>query len=459
MRPVSLLIVLSVSAFGTHPAQAIQQAAKPSEAESASMQPSSCIKCHGESDLWEGERRRFHVTEQDLNDDVHWQEGLRCHDCHGGDPASTDFATVHSVEAGFRSLTSPQDIPTFCGHCHSNIQYMRQFVPSPRTDQLSEYWTSGHGQKLKSGDEKVATCVSCHGNHGILRVADPQSEVYPTRIATTCATCHSDAELMAGREYHGKPLGHQQYELWSSSVHAHVLLEKGDLSAATCNDCHGNHGAVPPEASSVANACGTCHVKVSNLFVNTKMKHRFEEHNLPGCATCHGNHEIHMPTDDMLGMQADSVCSSCHQDAKFGATFAGAEVAKMLREKLDELKRQIDESEAAIAEAERLGMEVRGPRFDLRKAETALTNARTLVHSFAPEPMNQTLDEGLQVAAEVRARADAALGEYTYRRIWLAVSTLPILLVVLLLILYIRALPLPTTQQQEPVQDLSARSG
>ena len=40
--------------------------------------------------------------------------------------------------------------------------------PSPRTDQLAEYWTSGHGKALKAtGDPKVATCISCHGKpHG-----------------------------------------------------------------------------------------------------------------------------------------------------------------------------------------------------------------------------------------------------------------------------------------------------
>jgi predicted CXXCH cytochrome family protein len=320
---------------------------------------------------------------------------------------------------------------------------MRQYQPSPRTDQESEYWTSGHGQRLKANDNSVATCISCHGSHGILRVADPKSPVYPTEVAKTCSTCHSNAELMANREYHGKTLGVEQYELWSKSVHATALLENDDMSAATCNDCHGNHGAVPPEVNSVANACGTCHVKVANLFANTQMKHRFEQQNLPGCVTCHGNHEIHLPSDEMLGMQTSAVCAKCHNDGKFGATWTGAEVAKTIREKLDELKLQIAECKAKVAEAERLGMEVRGPRFDLRKAEMALTNARTQIHSFALEPTNQTLLDGLQVTSDVQASAQHALDQYTYRRIWLAVSTLPILLAVVLLILYIRVLPIP----------------
>ncbi len=447
MRVNSSLVVLAVTLLGV-PSATAQQDPQPSAAQApatpASTQPSSCLLCHGEADLWEGERRRLYVTEQHLLNDVHWQQGLRCHDCHGGDPTSTNFVTAHREQAAFQTLNSPADVPAFCGRCHSDIEYMRQFMPSPRTDQESEYWTSGHGLRLKAtGDPDVATCVSCHGGHGILAVANPQSAVYPTQIAKTCATCHSDAELMAGREYHGRPLGHQQYDLWIDSVHATALLDNGDLSAATCNDCHGNHGAVPPEATSVANACGTCHVKVADLFANTQMKHRFEQLDLPGCATCHGHHDIRLPNDDMLGMQTGAVCSRCHNEGQFGATWAGAEVAKNLRQKLDELKLQIASAYDMVAQADRLGMEVRGPKFDLRAAETSLTNARTLIHSFALEPTNQTLEEGLQVARDVQERADQALGQYTYRRIWLAVSTLPILLVVVLLLLYIRALPLP----------------
>ncbi len=445
--PVTL-VLLSMADRGPLPAHAFpQDPASTAGEESAPGLPQdySCTVCHGPEGMLAGieENRHLIVSEHDLLADIHWQKGLRCHDCHGGSASMDDFV-AHRNDESFRRMASPADIPAFCGHCHSSIEYMRKYQPSPRTDQESEYWTSGHGQHLKSsGDAGVATCVSCHGGHGIVEVASPQSPVYPTQVAETCATCHANAELMAGREYHGKPLGHEQYELWSHSVHANALLKNGDLSAATCNDCHGNHGAVPPEASSVANACGTCHVKVAELFANTQMKHRFEQLDLPGCVTCHGNHAIHQPSDEMLGMGPDTFCARCHKDGKFGATLAGADAARTIKQGLDELRTQIARSEETVAEAERLGMEVRGPKFDLREAETALTKARTEIHSFAPAAVNQSLEKGLQVAADVQTRAEQALGQYTYRRIWLAVSTLPILLVVVLLLMYIRALPIP----------------
>ena len=402
----------------------------------------SCVKCHGESELWEGDLRRLYVTAKDLAQDIHWQKGIQCHECHGGDATSSNFIEAHSLESGFHSFKSPAEIPESCGRCHSDVVYMRRYRPSPRTDQLTEYWTSGHGQRLKSAqDPKVATCVSCHGGHGIRAVKDLESRVYPTHVAETCSTCHSNAALMAGRQYHGRPLTHNQHELWRESVHGRALLDKGDLSAPTCNDCHGNHGAVPPEVDSVANACGTCHTKVGALFAETRMKHRFEETKLPGCATCHSHHLIRSPSDEMLGMTEGAVCVRCHETGQFGATTAGATVARTMRSGLEQLKRQISEAEQKLAQAERLGMEVRGPRFELRKALDALTNARSLVHGFSPAPMTGAIDGGLEVSTRVTEKAELALREHTARRVWLAVSLVPILIVVALLVLYIRTLP------------------
>ena len=396
---------------------------KPAESKAVADEENSCIQCHAA--LTEKDQQRFFVTAKDFAADVHWQKGMRCQDCHGGDPTVFEIKS-HQAKEDFRVVKSPADVPEFCGTCHANIEYMRHYQPSPRTDQLSEYWTSGHGQRLKaSGDPKVATCISCHdkphgtaadrGKHGILAVADPAAPVYPTHVAKTCSKCHSDKEYMTGRLYHGKPLPCDQYAKWRMSVHAQALLEKGDLSAATCNNCHGNHGAVPPQVGSVANACGVCHGKIGKLFADTRMKHRFVEVGLPGCATCHGSHEIKKPSDAMLGMASDSVCSRCHDKGKFGATLAGAQAAKSLRDNLKRLTTGIATAEGTLTHAERLGMEVSQPRFELRKAADALTNARSLIHTFQVKPVAKAVADGEAVVADVQAKADHALAEHTSR--------------------------------------------
>ena len=434
-------------------------------ADGGQPRPNLCLDCHGNADVWEGDQLRLYVIEKNLAGDIHWQKGLRCADCHGGNPATDKVNEAHAEEDGFRSLRSapkdyakppePAKVVELCGNCHANIEFMRRYHPSPRVDQLREYWTSGHGRRLKeAGDVAVATCVSCHGQphgsgedkdaHGIRAVADLESPVYRTHVAQTCAKCHADAKLMAGRQYRGRALGHSQYEDWRQSVHAEALLKKGDLSAATCNNCHGNHGALPPNVDSVAYACGSCHIKQGKLFSEAQMKHGFEKAGLPGCATCHNEHLIRMPADRMLGMQEGAVCARCHEKGRYGAPLAGRKVAEQMRKGMDDLRQGIADAQAEIAEAERLGMEVRGPRFDLRKANDALTNARVLIHGFAVKPVQDSLDEGLKTTSEVRQSAEAAMREYDARRAWLAGSLVPILVVIVLLLLYIRTLPVRT---------------
>jgi hypothetical protein len=312
----------------------------------------SCTQCHTDAQ---------HVG-SDLADvikhfdvDVHSQVGLSCHDCHGGDPAeelADDKEAAKAADRGYRGVPPRSDIPAFCGRCHSSPEYMKRFRPDARVDQEREYWTSHHGKLLRDGDEKVATCTDCHGVHGIRRPSDPQSSVYPTHVAGTCRGCHADPARMAGYTLDdGRPLPVDQYERWARSVHAAALLEKEDLSAPTCNDCHGNHGAGPPGLQSIGFVCGQCHGREAELFRASPKKEGFASHNEflestgesdeppcaschdsepPGkvegvhhfgeCTTCHGNHAIIRPTMAMLGPLPATPCEFCHasQDAPDG---------------------------------------------------------------------------------------------------------------------------------------------
>ncbi len=424
----------------------------------------TCIICHTTLDTGDPKDQKYHIPLESLKNDVHWQKGVRCQDCHGGDPTVAEVK-AHQAKGDFHTVNRdgkpwPADIPDFCGRCHSNIDYMRHFNPSPRTDQLAEYWTSRHGKRLKEtqatgGDPQVATCISCHdqphGNaidtkaHGISPVNLPTSPVFHLNVAKTCAKCHSDHEIMKGRLYNKQPLPCDEYDKWRASVHGKALLDKGDASAPTCNNCHGNHGAAPPQVDSVANACGTCHGKIAKLFEGTKMQHKFEKEGLPGCATCHGNHAIHQPSDEFLGMKEGAFCVRCHEPGKeqHGATPLGAKAAEAIHADLAKLKDGITKADETLTEAETKGMEVSQPKFDLQKATDALTDARTQIHSFNADVVDKALAPGEKVVEEVQAKADQALEQYQFRRYWLAVSLVPILIVTGLLLLYIRALPIP----------------
>src|SRR5437763_14556607 len=149
---------------------------------------------------------------------------------------------------------------------------MKRSNPSLRVDQEREYYTSVHGKLLKEkGETRVATCISCHSVHGIRAPSDPLSSVYPLNVATTCAKCHASSDYM-------KPFGisADQFDKYKTSVHAKALYDKQELSAPTCNDCHGNHGATPPRIAPVADACGQCHARQAGLFQTSHHKKPFD---------------------------------------------------------------------------------------------------------------------------------------------------------------------------------------
>ena len=241
-------------------------------------------------------------------DDIHFRLNLGCVACHGGNSRSDDPDEAMSEDAGFRGAPDREEIPNLCGSCHADLQYMRSFNPSARTDQVDEYFTSAHGRKLREGDQTVATCADCHDIHRIRPVDEPKSSIHPTNIPATCGACHGDAGRM--RQY-GIPTN--QVEQYTASVHGVALFEKGDLAAPTCNDCHGNHGAIPPGVESVVHVCGSCHATEQELFQNGPKGEIFEELEMPGCVSCHTHHEIQKPTEEMISFEEGGLCIECHE--------------------------------------------------------------------------------------------------------------------------------------------------
>ena len=55
-------------------------------------------------------------------------------------------------------------------------------------------------------------------------------------------------------------------------------------------------------------------------------------------------------------------------------------------------------------------MEVSEPKFELRNAVNALTNARTLLHSFQVKPVEAALADGQKVATEVQEQGRSCPG-------------------------------------------------
>ncbi len=366
--------------------------------------PNTCVNCHGD------------VLEEQASD-VHRSAGLTCVDCHRGDPLSEDQQKSMSPARGFIGKPMAIAVANLCGGCHSDIEHMRVVNPRLPTDQLAQYRTSQHGKLALKGNTKVATCVSCHGFHGVRSVKDPASPASKGRIIETCTGCHN-ADYMKGFS-----IPTDQLEKYEQSVHGQKRLVEQDLAAPACNDCHGNHGAAPPGVFAVTHVCGRCHVTQAELFEASSHAAHFRELSAPPCTTCHQHHDILATSDDLLGTGEKGTCSACHQpgDRCDQATLR-------MKEELTHLTTAKASAREALARAERVGMDVERPTYDLAGADDALVRARVEVHAFSEERFAKVVADGAEVAAEAEKAATAKLAEYRFRRQGLAVAAAMLLL-------------------------------
>jgi len=460
----------------------------------ATHKPDQCITCH---------RAIEEPAGMKYTSDIHYQKGISCAGCHGGDPSTDDQEVAMSADRGFigvpaddaisaacakchssekvmrdgfsskirlnqaealaasvhgkaevtgvgqmaqcvtchgvhnikrvkdpASPVSHLNVTNTCAGCHSNAVFMRSYNPGLPIDQAEKYKTSVHGLRLAKGDAKVAVCSSCHGSHDILKAVDAKSHVNAANIPATCGTCHADAEYMKGYS-----ISTDQLAEFTSSVHGKALLEKHDLGAPSCNDCHGNHGAAPPGVESISKVCGTCHALNASLFAESPHKKAYDDLQLPECETCHGNHAIVHTTDDLLGVSDEAVCSRCHSETDNAKGYA---VAALMKSQIDTLEREEARADSLVTDAEQKGMEASEARFKLRDVRQSRLQSRTMVHSFNEEKFAEVVRPGIASAQMVAAEGEELIDEYYFRRYGLGIASLIITIVAISLYLTIK---------------------
>lgn len=388
-------------------------------------QKNSCVECH----LQLEDELKAPVAA--FKGDVHGQFNLSCADCHGGNPAQDDVE--RAKDKTFKGAPKRAQVPQFCGRCHADGALMRKYNPALRIDQLDQFWTSRHGQLVRAGDAKAAVCTDCHGVHGIQTAKFPKSTTFPWNIPQTCGRCHADAEYMKGYR-----IPTDQVAEYQQSIHAQALLVKKDLSAPACNDCHGNHGAFPPEVSSVAAVCRQCHPSAGELFSRSPHKKAFDELGAGECEACHGNHKILKPSTAMIGTSEPAVCVQCHEQGSRGFA-AAAEI----RTALDGFEGAYRDVEGLLALAEQKGVEVSDAKFKLQDVTTTLVGVKNLTHGLDVAEIRKSIGEGETALAEVRAAGDKALREARFRRQGLVVATICLALLALALGLKVRQMSGP----------------
>ena len=123
-----------------------------------------CIDCHT-SDLIKEDTREIPA---EWRKSWHYQNGVACQDCHGGDPK--DAARSMKPESGFVGVPKPKMVPEFCGKCHLGIK--------------ENYLESGHGKALKTTG-RGPNCVTCHHAHDVqkadINIINPE----------LCGACHT----------------------------------------------------------------------------------------------------------------------------------------------------------------------------------------------------------------------------------------------------------------------------
>jgi cytochrome b subunit of formate dehydrogenase len=130
-----------------------------------------------------------------------------CVECHGS----------HSVKA----VSDPQSaVSKFrvseetCARCHGPASVMA--IHGLQTNAVPDYRQSFHGLSAALGDQRVATCASCHGNHEIRPSRDPLSTVSAAKMYQTCAACHAGTTLAfaTGGVHHNPALtGHKLVDI------------------------------------------------------------------------------------------------------------------------------------------------------------------------------------------------------------------------------------------------------
>ncbi|MBI2375079.1 MAG: hypothetical protein HYV07_13870 [Deltaproteobacteria bacterium] len=383
-----------------------------------------CIHCHTQQD-----ERRLAVPTSSIAKSVHAHLEGTCVNCHGGD-AREPTKRAHDPRLGFRGKPTTADAPRVCGGCHADAAFIRRFSAKLSVDQLSLYRVSIHGQELERGNLEVATCVSCHRFHDVRHVGDPESPVFPTNVSQTCGGCHGKKGHAATKHSRRNPL-----EDWSASVHGKAVLEKGDLSAPTCNDCHGDHGASPPGTSDIHLACGQCHSQESAKFMEGPHAEPFDRLGFAQCVECHSNHLVEPASEALLSTTERGVCRKCHK-----AGTEGAEAAAAMKKILEESRRAADVARTKLMVARTVGLSL--PDADVLEAElrTALSRMRVDVHGMEATALDEEAKVVGQLAKRMQASADAATAELELRRKGHVVFVVLVAALVGLILLRIRRL-------------------
>jgi cytochrome b subunit of formate dehydrogenase len=239
-------------------------------------------------------------------------------------PANEECSSCHEDQS--KKLVGGVHASVACSQCHQkHEEYPHPAnVPKPQcaschTQQGSDYAKGVHGQAVAHGNSAAPECATCHGSaHEVL---NPLGAVFRKQVPETCGMCHTDIA-----------------EQYKGSIHGQAI-QRGEMNAAVCTDCHGEHAIISPKSAQspvhgahVRETCGQCHgnVRLARRFgMPADRIATFDQsfHGLAAaggsrtvanCASCHGIHNILPSSDPKSQVNAANLpatCGKCHPGA------------------------------------------------------------------------------------------------------------------------------------------------
>jgi predicted CXXCH cytochrome family protein len=219
-----------------------------------------------------------------------------------------------------------------------------------------------------------------------------------------------------------------QLAKFEKSVHGLALLERGDLGAPACNDCHGDHAALPPATSSIAEVCRTCHADEGEQFDGSKHKEAFEREGWSECTKCHGNHAIAEAEDSLLDEQKSPLCYDCHREHAEKNPQC-METARHFSESIATLARETNELGGRVSDLAERGLDPDPLSSTVEDLHETLRQARSRVHSFDRSEFDLVVLHGSDASAQGRQLLEDAEAEYRFRTrgLGLAVGVMAVL--------------------------------
>jgi len=301
-----------------------------------------CLECHEdeslEKDLTDGETLSLNVDGGIFQRSVH--ASLGCTGCH------LDIVLEDHPEE--RAVGSRREhrrrISKSCGNCHSagrpgegpaHAALVSQ-AEAPACAACHASHALESVEEWKASLDDTAYCLTCHsksirttlGNGLSFALTVDETQLRGSvHMDHECADCHQDfgkddhlVRDFAGKREHSLALTgvcrechEEMYEQYEGSIH-YSMLERGNLEAPVCTDCHGSHFVNPVATlETIAGVpCRRCHQEIFDSYsqsMHGQARGSTGHLDAPICADCHLAHGVRAASWTERFKEA---CLSCH---------------------------------------------------------------------------------------------------------------------------------------------------